>query len=129
MFCNIFSNDQAAVPNTAPAPAVMLYECLQREYVLIRENNHPFEDAMPRMGVYNELVQEFGARIRNFPQSPQLFWTEFKKCLTTTDSYTVIQGGGGGERADAREPAAVSMGRAAANLPQQYVACGAARCL
>lgn len=58
---------------------------------LIRENNHPFEDAMPRrMGVYNELVQEFGARIRNFPQSPQLFWTELKKCLTTKDGHCLL---------------------------------------
>jgi hypothetical protein len=43
-----------------------------------------------RSAVYTELVQEFGPRIRNFPQSPQLFWSEFKKCLTCKDGESLL---------------------------------------
>ena len=32
----------------------VFHECLQREYVLIRDNSNLFQDVMPRMHVYNE---------------------------------------------------------------------------
>ena len=76
----------------------VFHECLQREYVLTRESSHLFHDVMPRMHVYNELVQEFGARIRNFPQSPQLFWAEFKKCMTTKDGDCLLTDAFNGQR-------------------------------
>jgi hypothetical protein len=73
----------------APMEAAF-FECLQREYVLVRQDEHLFQDIMPRSAVYTELVQEFGPRIRNFPQSPQLFWSEFKKCLTCKDGESLL---------------------------------------
>ena len=73
----------------APMEAAF-YECLQREYVLVRQDEHLFQDIMPRSAVYTELVQEFGPRIRNFPQSPQLFWSEFKKCLACKDGESLL---------------------------------------
>jgi hypothetical protein len=48
------------------------------------------QDMMPRSAVYTELVREFGPRIRNFPQSSQLFWSEFKKCLTCKDGESLL---------------------------------------
>jgi hypothetical protein len=59
----------------------MLFECLQREYVLVRQNDKLFHDPMPRMDVFTELKSEFG-QLRNFPSSPQNFWAEMKRALT-----------------------------------------------
>ena len=57
----------------------VVYECLQREHVL--HNGQMFDDPMSRSDVYTELKTEFG-HIRNFPSSPQVFWTELKRALT-----------------------------------------------
>ena len=73
----------------------VIHECLQREYVI---TEYLFGDVMPRTHVYDEIVKEFGNRIRNFPQSPQLFWSELRKCLTTKDGECLLTDAYNGKR-------------------------------
>jgi hypothetical protein len=73
----------------------VIHECLQREYVI---TEYLFGDVMPRTHVYDEIVKEFGNRIRNFPQSPQLFWSELRKCLTAKDGECLLTDAYNGKR-------------------------------
>eukprot|EP01048_Picozoa_sp_COSAG05_P015664 COSAG05_NODE_1914_length_3840_cov_5.230687_2_plen_709_part_00 len=70
----------------SPIEAV-LYECLQREYVI--QTGNLWHDPMARSDVYNELKNEF-SHIRNFPTSPQCFWADMKRTLTAKDGECLL---------------------------------------
>jgi hypothetical protein len=75
----------------APLETV-IHECLHRGYVYKTDGytEAPFGEPMSRNALYTELVREFGTRIRNFPQSPQLFWAELKACVTAKNGRCLL---------------------------------------
>jgi hypothetical protein len=69
----------------------MLFECLQRGYIL-RDYGWSLlhVNALPRSSMLTRLSQEFGT-VRDWPSSPQQFWYSLRDALTAKDGACLLQ--------------------------------------